>query len=73
MEEEFALKLGLKPLGRILSYADAEVEPIDFSIAPSKAIPIALERAGKKLNDIDYFEINEAFAATVLANIKVIL
>lgn len=71
MSEEKANKLGLKPLGRILSFADHEVDPIDFCIAPAKAAQIALERAGKKITDVDYHEINEAFAVTVLANMKV--
>jgi acetyl-CoA C-acetyltransferase len=70
MSEEQALKLGLKPLGRIIGYADAEIEPIDFCIAPAKACQIALNRAGKKINDVDYHEINEAFAVTALANMK---
>jgi acetyl-CoA C-acetyltransferase len=72
MAEEHASKLGLKPLGRILSYGDAEVEPIDFCIAPAKACQIALQRAGKKINDVDYHEVNEAFAVTALANMKLL-
>jgi len=71
MSEEKAGRLGLKPLARIVSFADYEVDPIDFCIAPAKAIQIALNRAGKKLTDVDYHEINEAYAATVLANMKV--
>lgn len=73
MSEEKASKLGLKPLGRILSFADYEVDPIDFCIAPSKSAKICVERVGKKLDDVEYHEINEAFAAEVLANMKVIL
>lgn len=73
MSEEKANKLGLKPLGRIVSFADYEVEPIDFCIAPAKAVQIALERGGKKMSDVDYHEINEAFAVTVLANMKVLI
>jgi acetyl-CoA C-acetyltransferase len=72
MAEEQASKLGLKPLGRIVSFADAEVEPIDFCIAPAKAVQLTLQRAGKKLTDVDYHEINEAFAVTVLANMKLL-
>jgi acetyl-CoA C-acetyltransferase len=72
MSEEKAGKLGLKPLARIVSWGDAEVEPIDFCIAPAKAVQIALDRAGKKITEIEYHEINEAFAATVLANMKLL-
>jgi len=71
MSEEKASSLGLKPLARILSFADTEVDPIDFCIAPAKAVQIALDRAGKKITDVDYHEINEAFSVTVLANMKV--
>jgi len=72
MSEEKAQKLGLKPLARVLSFADYEVDPIDFCIAPAKAVQIALERAGKKITDVDYHEINEAFSVTVLANMKLL-
>jgi acetyl-CoA C-acetyltransferase len=72
MSEDAAKKQGLKPLARIHSFADAEVDPIDFCIAPAKAGQIALQRAGLKINDIDFFEFNEAFSVTVLANMKVI-
>jgi acetyl-CoA C-acetyltransferase len=70
MSEEAAKKRGLKPLARIVSYADAAVEPIDFGIAPAKATERALQAAGLTNNDIDFHEINEAFAAVALANIK---
>lgn len=70
MSAEKATELGLKPLARILSYADAQQAPEWFTTAPSKAIPLALKRAGKSLNDIDYFEINEAFSVVSLANNK---
>jgi acetyl-CoA C-acetyltransferase len=63
-----AQELGLKPLARILSYADAQQAPEWFTTSPSKAIPLALEKAGKTLKDVDYFEINEAFAVVSLAN-----
>lgn len=59
---------GLKPLARILAFADAAQEPEWFTTAPSLAIPKALQRAGLSLNDIDFFEINEAYAAVILAN-----
>lgn len=50
MSEEAVKRHNVKPLARIVSYADAEVEPIDFCIAPAKACQIALDRAGMKLN-----------------------
>lgn len=65
-------KLGLKPLARIVEYADAELDPIDFSIAPHKAARKVLARAGLSLGQIDFFEFNEAFAAVCLANMKLL-
>jgi len=65
-----AKELGIKPLARILAFGDAAVKPIDFSIAPSVAIPKVLAMAGLKVGDIDLWEINEAFSVVVLANIK---
>lgn len=70
MSEERVSKLGLKPLGKIIAYADAETDPIDFCIAPHYASKKALIYSGLQLQNIDYFEYNEAFAATVLANLK---
>jgi acetyl-CoA C-acetyltransferase len=72
MAEDEAIKQGLKPLARILSYADHETDPMDFCIAPVKASQRALDYIGKKISDIDYFEINEAFSVTVLANMKLL-
>jgi len=63
---------GIKPLARIVSYADSEVDPMDFCISPVKSAQKALEYAGKSLKDIDYFEINGAFSVTVLANMKLL-
>jgi len=68
----YATNHGLKPLARILSYADAEKAPIEFTTAPALAIPKALERAGLSARDVDYYEINEAFAVVALANIKLL-
>ncbi|SPO37125.1 probable acetoacetyl-CoA thiolase [Pseudozyma flocculosa] len=65
-------KLGVKPLAQIISYADAACAPIDFPIAPAKAIPIALERAGITKDDVSLFEINEAFSAVALANNQIL-
>lgn len=70
MSREKADELGLKPLGRILSYAIGSVEAKNFALAPVVAIPKALKRAGLTLDDIDLIEINEAFAAQVIAVIK---
>jgi acetyl-CoA acetyltransferase family protein len=72
MSEEKALSLGLKPLAYIRSYADAAQEPKWFTTTPSKAIPKALEKAGLTLNDVDYFEFNEAFAVVGLVNAKIL-
>jgi len=67
MSRRKADELGLKPIARILGYADAEQEPEWFTTAPTKAVPKALERAGLTIADIDFFEINEAFAVVPLA------
>ena len=72
MSEEKALALGLQPLAYIRGYADAAHEPKWFTTAPSKALPIALEKAGISINDVDYFEFNEAFAVVGLANAKIL-
>lgn len=65
-------ELGLKPLARIVSYADAAQAPEDFTTAPSKALPIALKKAGLELTDIDFFEFNEAFSVVGLVNNKIL-
>ncbi|RZL46270.1 MAG: acetyl-CoA C-acyltransferase [Pedobacter sp.] len=70
MSAEKAHELGIKPLAKILAYADAQQAPEWFTTAPSKAIPLALSKANLKLADVDYFEINEAFAVVSLANNK---
>jgi len=58
MSEEEVTKHNLKPLGRIIGYADAEIDPIDFCIAPYYAFNKLLEYTGKSMKDIDAFEIN---------------
>src|ERR1700744_145044 len=68
MSKEKADELGIKPLARIISYADAQQAPEWFTTAPSKAIPLALHRAGLSAEEIDYFEINEAFSVVSIAN-----
>ncbi|MEI3789722.1 MULTISPECIES: acetyl-CoA C-acyltransferase [unclassified Chryseobacterium] len=65
-------ELGLKPLARIVSYADAAQEPENFTTAPAKALPIALKKAGLEISDIDFFEFNEAFSVVGLANNKIL-
>lgn len=70
MSKEKAEQLGLKPLAKIISYADAAHEPEWFTTAPSKVLPIALKKAGLNISDIDFFELNEAFAVVALANSK---
>jgi acetyl-CoA C-acetyltransferase len=72
MSKEKAEELGLKPLARIVSYADAQQAPEWFTTSPSKAIPIALKRAGLKTDEVDFFEINEAFSVVSLANNQIL-
>jgi len=64
-----ALEMGITPLAKITSYADAAHEPEWFTTAPAKAIPLALSKAGLTSNDISYWELNEAFSVVGLANI----
>lgn len=70
MSGEKVKELGLKPLARIVAYADAAQAPEWFTTAPSLAIPKALQKAGLSVNDIDLFELNEAFAVVGLANMS---
>lgn len=70
MSREKAEELGLKPIARILSYADAEQAPEWFTTTPSLAVPRAVEKAGLKMKDIDYWELNEAFAVVGIENTK---
>jgi len=72
MSEDKANELGLKPLATIKGYADAAHEPEWFTTAPAKALPKALNRAGVSIEDIDYFEFNEAFSVVGLANMKIL-
>ncbi len=72
MSEEKAQELNLKPLATIISYADAAHEPKWFTTAPAKALPKALEKAKLKIEDVDYFEFNEAFSVVGLANMKIL-
>ncbi len=72
MSLEKANELNLKPLAKIKGYADAAQEPEWFTTAPAKALPKALAKAGISQNEVDYFELNEAFSVVGLANIKIL-
>ena len=72
MSSEKAKELGLTPLATIKSYADAAQEPEWFTTAPAKALPKALSKADLSLEDVDYFEFNEAFSVVGLANMKIL-
>lgn len=72
VSEEAVQKYGLQPIAKIVSYADAAQEPEWFTTAPSLAIPKALEKAGLTTADIDYWELNQAFAVVGLANMKIL-
>jgi len=72
MSEETAISLNLKPLAFIKSYADAAQEPKWFTTAPAKALPKALEKVGLTVNDVEFFEFNEAFAVVGLANAQIL-
>jgi len=69
---EAVAKYGLKPIAKIVSYADAAHEPEWFTTAPSKAIPIALKKANLSTENVDFWELNEAFAVVGLANTKIL-
>lgn len=68
MSADKARELGIKPLARIIGFADASQAPEWFTTTPAKAIHAALKRAGKQLSEVDYFEINEAFSVVSMAN-----
>jgi acetyl-CoA C-acetyltransferase len=70
MSKEKADELGLKPIAKILSYADAEQAPEWFTTTPSIAVPKAVAKAGLKMEDIAYWELNEAFAVVGIENSK---
>lgn len=65
--EDAVKRFGLKPIARIVSYADAEHDPFWFTTAPTLAAPLALKRAGLQTSDVDFYEVNEAFAVVTLA------
>ena len=72
MSAEKAAELGLTPMAKIRSYADAAQNSVWFTTAPAKAVPIALDRAGLKTDDVDFWELNEAFSVVGLANTKLL-
>jgi acetyl-CoA C-acetyltransferase len=72
MSLEKAKELNLKPLAKIKSYADAAHEPKWFTTAPAKALPKALAKANISIDDVDFFELNEAFSVVGLANMKLL-
>jgi acetyl-CoA C-acetyltransferase len=72
MSIEKATELNLKPIAKIISYADAAQEPKWFTTAPAKALPKALSKANISIENVDYFEFNEAFSVVGLANIKIL-
>jgi acetyl-CoA C-acetyltransferase len=70
MSKEKAEALGLKPLAKLIGYADAEQAPEWFTTTPSIAVPKAVAKAGLKMEDIQYFELNEAFSVVGLVNCR---
>lgn len=70
MSGEKVNELGLKPIAKILSYADAEQAPEWFTTTPSIAVPIAVKKSGLSVQDIEYWELNEAFAVVGIENTK---
>lgn len=72
MSAEKAKELGITPIAKITGYADAAQEPKWFTTAPAKALPKALANAKVDLNEVDYFEFNEAFSVVGLANMKIL-
>jgi acetyl-CoA C-acetyltransferase len=72
MSAEKAKELNITPIAKIKSYADAAHEPEWFTTAPAKALPKALAKANISINDVDYFELNEAFSIVGLANMKIL-
>lgn len=72
MSADKAKELNLKPLATIKGYADAAHEPEWFTTAPAKALPKALSKSGISIDEVDYFEFNEAFSVVGLANMKLL-
>ena len=72
MSLDKANELGIIPIAKIVSYADAAQEPEWFTTAPAKAVPLAISKAGLDISDVDYFELNEAFSVVGIANMKIL-
>ena len=72
MSADKAKELGITPIARVVSYADASQKPEWFTTAPAKAVPLALSKAGLNISDVDYFELNEAFSVVGIANMKIL-
>jgi acetyl-CoA C-acetyltransferase len=72
MSSDFAAEKGLAPLAKILSWASVGVDPYETGMGPIKAIPKALTKAGLSVEDVDLFEVNEAFASVPVAVEKVL-
>ncbi|KGL64065.1 acetyl-CoA C-acyltransferase [Polaribacter sp. Hel1_85] len=72
MSSEKAKELNINPIAKIRSFADAAHEPKWFTTAPAKALPKALAKANISIDDVDYFELNEAFSIVGLANMKIL-
>jgi acetyl-CoA C-acetyltransferase len=70
MNERKVKEMGLKPLAKIISFADAEQAPEWFTTSPALAVPKAVQKAGLKMEQIDYWELNEAFAVVGIENTK---
>ncbi|TXJ23017.1 MAG: acetyl-CoA C-acyltransferase [Chitinophagaceae bacterium] len=70
MSADKAKELGIKPIARILAYADAEQAPEWFTTTPSIAVPKAVAKAGLKMEQIDYWELNEAFSVVGIENTR---
>lgn len=72
ISKDKAQELGLQPLATLTGFADAAREPEWFTVAPAKALPKALDKANISIDDVDYFEFNEAFSVVGLANMKLL-
>ena len=70
MSKEKAEELGLKPIAKIIAYADAEQSPEWFTTSPSIAVPLAVQKAGLQMSDISFFELNEAFSVVGIENTR---
>lgn len=72
MSAEKAKELGITPLAKLLSHSDYSHEPEWFTTAPAKAVPKAIKSAGLNFEEIDFFELNEAFSVVGLVNMKLL-